>query len=65
VRVWGWKLIIIIIYFSPRSHCVPNDVLTCSQFVPQVPNVFLVAPQFYPILFGHNSSVLTDIDEPK
>ncbi len=58
--------------FFPGSQCVPTMfplssqwVPTCSQYVPQIRNVFLnmfsIAPHFYPICFGTCSPPFTYI----
>jgi len=62
--------------FFLGSQCVPSMfplssqwVLTCSQYVPQVrnvfPNMFSIAPHFYPICFGTCSPPFTYIGGPK
>ncbi len=55
--------------FPMCSHYVPSRFLMGSQFVPQVPNVFpnmfFIAPNFFPICFGKCCPPFTYIGAPK
>jgi hypothetical protein len=60
------------VHFSLVPNVFPLSsqwVLTCSQYVPQIRNVFLnifsIAPHFYPICFGTCSPLFTYIGGPK
>jgi hypothetical protein len=56
-------------WFPMRSHYVPFKFSMGSQYLPQVsnvfPNIFSVAPHFYPIFFGKCCPPFTLIGGPK
>jgi hypothetical protein len=67
--VWGWGgFFPILPWFSMCSHHVPNEFSSGFQYVPQVPNVFpnmfSIAPHFYPICFAKCCAPFTYIAGP-
>ncbi len=52
--------------FFLASQCVPTTLHSSSQWVPNMfPNLFFIAPHFYPICFGKCCPPFTYIGAPK
>jgi hypothetical protein len=64
---WLWNFITwggFLSFFLSSQH-VPFKFSSGSQYVPKVPNVFLIAPHFNPICFTQSLPLLTYIGGPK
>jgi hypothetical protein len=59
------KVLSFVPWFRKCSHCVPNGFSSGSQYVPQIfnvfPNMFSIAPHFYPLCLGECCPPFTDI----